>query len=119
MNSHSDKRDFDRFPIEFEMEVIGTDPKGKKFFEKTRLKDVSGGGVSFVPILVGNYFTGQPLELKIYLPGAGNLSACLEGSAKVIRIIKAVDFEINKGLDNRVAVMLNDPLQFEISKVNT
>ncbi|MFA6471533.1 MAG: PilZ domain-containing protein [Candidatus Latescibacterota bacterium] len=112
MNSHSDKRDFDRFPIESEIEVIGTDNEGRKFLEKTMLKDISGGGGSFIPNQVGNYFTGQPLELKIHLPGEGDLSACMEGNARVIRIIKTGDFE----KDERVVVILDNPLHLKYTK---
>ena len=48
MNIDSNKRDFDRFPLEFEMEVIAEDVERKKFREKTVLKDISGGGARFM-----------------------------------------------------------------------
>ena len=116
MNCSSEKRNYDRFPIELEVEVIGTDSEGRKFLEKTLLKDVSGGGTSFVPHLIGNYFTGQELGLKILLPGTFNLSACLEGNARVVRIIKGSEYEIDKGADTKVAVILDDPLQLKFSE---
>ena len=117
MNTYSDKRDFDRFPIELDMELMGTDREGKKFFETALLKDVSGQGISFVTNLVDNYFTGQQLELKINLPGAWNLSACFEGTAQVVRIIKPSEFErIHKGQRAKVAVTLDNALQLNFLK---
>jgi response regulator RpfG family c-di-GMP phosphodiesterase len=113
MNDHSEKRDFDRFSIELEIEVSGKDSAGKIFREKTVLKDASGGGVSFLSRSVEYYSAGQLLELTIFLPGAPNLFALFVGAAKVVRIIQPTDPDL-KLADQipRIAVKLDNPMQF-------
>ena len=120
MNIDSNKRDFDRFPIEFEMEVIAEDVGGKKFREKTVLKDISGGGARFMSKLVDNYFPGQPLELTIDLPGTDSMTAHMKGNATVVRIIKSDDSDTNhKNQGVSVAVMLDTPLQFGTAEMKS
>lgn len=120
MNGDSNYREFDRFYIEFEMEVVGENIVGKKFREKTVLKDISGGGALFVSKLVENYFLGQPLELTINLPGTGNATAFMEGNAKVVRIIQQSGSDMKqKNQEISVAVTLDKSLQLGTSFVNS
>ena len=65
----SEKRKFDRFPIDFMLAVSGEDREGKKFEDKTDLNDVSGEGAKFFTDKYDRYFLGQALEIKIVLPG--------------------------------------------------
>ena len=66
MNNKSDRRDFDRFPIEFEIEVAAQDSEGKKYSENTILRNISGGGARFITQQASKYFTGQPLEVTVF-----------------------------------------------------
>ena len=86
MNSISDKRDFDRFPMEFVLEVSAKDSEGKEFDEKTVLEDISGEGAKFITQQAGKYFPGQSLEVTIYLPGPNDVKADMRGTATVVRI---------------------------------
>ena len=107
-------------PIEFEMEVIAEDVEGKKFREKTVLKDISGGGARFMSKQVDNYFPGQPLELTIDLPRTDSMTAHMKGNATVVRIIKSNDSDTNhKNQGVSVAVMLNTLLQFGTSDMKS
>jgi hypothetical protein len=119
MNSNSNKRDFERFSAEFFIEVTGQDNEGKKFTDKAQLKDVSGGGALFVSNHVKNYFKGQQLKLTITLPGAGNISANMEGNATVIRTIQLRNADVKKNNQEvSVAVTLDIPLEFDTSVTN-
>ena len=69
MNNKSERRDFDRFPIEFEIEVAAQDSEGKKYSENTILKNISGGGARFITQQASKYFTGQLLEMTVLLTG--------------------------------------------------
>jgi hypothetical protein len=65
MNTKSDRRDFDRFPADFEIEVAAEDSEGKKYKEKTVLRNISGGGAKFITQQDGKYFPGQILEMTV------------------------------------------------------
>ncbi len=69
MNNKCDRRDFDRFPADFEIEVAAQDSEGRKYKEKTVLRNISGGGAKFITQQDGKYFPGQLLEMTIMLTG--------------------------------------------------
>jgi len=47
MNNKPGKREFERFPIDFVLEVHSKDAAGKEFVDKSILADISGGGAKF------------------------------------------------------------------------
>lgn len=114
MNNKSDKRAFNRFPMEFVLEVSAKDSEGNKYKEKTVLKDISGDGAKFITQQAGKYFPGQSLEMTIYLPGPNDVKADMRGKATVVR----VDPSSNSGLGEKsqemsIAVTFDTPLHFE------
>ena len=109
MNKEHDRRDFDRFPIEFPIEVSGKDSDGRTHREKTTLDDISGEGAKFITHHPDRYFPNQPLDLTIYLPGTKAVKARMKGRAKVVRIGDTGD--IPKGGGIRIAVKLHTSLQ--------
>jgi hypothetical protein len=120
MNNNTDKRAFDRFPMEFVLEVSAKDSEGKEFDEKTVLNDISGEGAKFITQQAGKYFPGQSLEMTIYLPGPNDVKADMRGKATVVRI----DPSSNSGMEDKskevcIAVKLDAPLHFERVNVKT
>ena len=120
MNNKPDRRNFNRFTIEFVMEVATEDIEGKKFNEKTMLKDISGEGAKFITQQARKYFPGQSLEMTIYLPGTNDVKADMRGKATVVRI----DSPSNSGLGEKsqemsIAVTFDTPLHFERVDVKT
>ncbi len=114
MNSKSDRRSFDRFMLEFVLEVSAADNEGKRFNENTVLQNISGGGAKFITKQTDKYFLGQLLEMTIYLPGTGDVKAYMNGKATVVRIDPSSNSGIGK--KNReigLAVKLEAPLYFE------
>jgi hypothetical protein len=114
MNNKSDTREFDRFPMEFVLEVASEDREGKRFNERTILKDISGEGARFITQQADKYFPGQSLEMTIYLPGTNEVKADMRGKATVIRI----DPSSNSGSGEKIremciAVTFDTPLHFE------
>jgi hypothetical protein len=83
MNNKPDRRNFNRFPIEFVMEVAAKDREGNMYGEKAILKNVSGGGAKFISQQAEGYLPGQPLEMTVYLPGTNKMKACMRGAATV------------------------------------
>ena len=113
MNINSNKRNFDRFPLEFEMEVVAKDIEGKGFKEKTVLIDISGGGAKFTSRLADNYYLGQPLKLTINFLESDVKTSRVEGNATVVRINKLNDSVVNnKDQVVSIAITLDTALQF-------
>ncbi|NVM25578.1 MAG: PilZ domain-containing protein [Desulfobacterales bacterium] len=120
MNNKSDRRDFDRFPIEFEIEVAAQDSEGRKYSEKTVLSNISGGGAQFITQQAGKYFTGQQLEMTVFLTGTDIVKARMKGKATVVRI----DPSSNSGIGEKtrgagIAVKFDASLYFERADVKT
>ncbi|MBW2006332.1 MAG: PilZ domain-containing protein [Deltaproteobacteria bacterium] len=84
MNNQSERRNFDRFPITFRMEVSTEDIEVKRYKENTVLKDISGESAKFITQQVGKYLPGQSLDLTIHLPGSDEVKACMIGKATVV-----------------------------------
>jgi len=114
MNNKPDRRNFNRFPMEFVLEVSAKDSEGKEFNEKTVLEDISGEGARFITQQAGKYFPGQSLELTIHLPGSDEVKACMIGKATVVRVDSPTDSKIEqKSQAMSIAVKLDTPLRFE------
>jgi len=114
MDTLPERRDFNRFPIDFEIEVVSQDREGVWCMEKTTLEDVSGEGTRFLTNQADNYYLGQSLEVMIFLPGTDEVKAWMKGSATVVRIGPCSDpvaKENNQPVC--VAVKLDAPLHFE------
>lgn len=114
MTYNIDRRESERFSMEFVVEVASKDVEKKIFNEKAVLKDVSGGGAKFITRNVRRYFLGQLLDLKIYLPGTDDVKGYMRGDATVVRI----DPFDSSGIDEKnqgagIAVEFNAWLNFE------
>jgi len=114
MNNISEKRAFNRFPIEFVLEVSSEDSEGREFNERTVLKDISGDGAKFITQQARKYFPGQSLEMTIYLPGPNDVKADMRGKATVVRIDPSSNSGISeKSQEMSIAVTFDAPLHFE------
>jgi len=114
MDVRFERRSFDRSSIEVLVEVSAEDIEGKKYRDQTSLKDISAGGAKFLTQHVGKYFTGQSLEMTIYLPGTDDVNACLRAKVTVVRVDPPVDSETGeKRRETGIAVKIDTPLYFE------
>jgi len=114
MNNKSERREFERLPIEFVLEVYSEDVEGKKFEEKAVLGDVSGGGAKFLTKKSDMYFPGQLLEITVFLPGTDEMEAHMKAKATVVRIDPSNDSEKNnKSREHCIAVKFIAHLNFE------
>jgi len=114
MNNKSEKRKFNRFSIDFMLEVAAEDLEGKNFNEKAVLKDISGEGARFITQQAGKYFPGQHLAVAIFLPGTDELNARMRGSATVQRITPSSGSEIDRRYNEMdIAVRMDTQLYFE------
>lgn len=113
MTDNADRRGFERFLMEFVVEVASKDIKEKIFNEKVVLKDISGGGAKFITRNARRYFLGQLLDLKIYLPGTDDVKGYMKGEATVVRIDPFDSSGIDeKNQDAGIAIEFNSWLNF-------
>jgi hypothetical protein len=112
VNQQTDRRDFDRFPIEFTVKVATEDSDGKEYEEQTVLMDISGAGARFITREAEKYFPGQLLEMTICLPGTKGIKAHMRARATVVRV------DASSGTSD-VAVKLDESLRFERLDVKT
>jgi len=107
MKTQSEQRLFDRFSLGFELTVEAEDADGKKFKEKTKLDNISGGGARFITRQADRYTPGQLLTMTITLPGTDEVKARMKGDATVIRVDTA------ENTANFIAVEFSARLNFE------
>jgi len=114
----ADKREFERLPIDFVLEVYSEDVEGEKFEDKTVLEDVSGGGAKFLTQRPYMYFPGQLLEITVLLPGIDEMEAHMKAKAIVVRIDPLNDSEkANKSPEGCIAVKFETHLNFARTSV--
>ena len=114
MDCQQDRRAFDRFPIEFEIDVTIDNVEMAKHKEKALLINISGEGVKFVTRKTDKYFLGQELEISINLPGNHDVKARMRGTATVVRIDPPINSSIpEKNEEMGIAVKINNRLYFE------
>jgi hypothetical protein len=86
MNKSPDRREFERFPMDFMLEVSSRDVDGKKLEDTVVSKEFSGQGATFLTQKADIYFPGQILELTVLLPETDKMQFCMKTNATVIRI---------------------------------
>ncbi len=80
------QRDYERFPMEFDVLVSFVDKNGTIHYDKAQLHDISGSGALFYTQMPDQYVVGQTLELKIYLAGTEDVRGCIKAKSSVVRI---------------------------------
>ena len=114
MEKKSDRREYNRFHLEFVMEINAKDPNGNEFTEKTTSKDVSGGGTNFITHMPERYYPGQILQMTFYLPGTKKVNARMKANGQTVRIDPIViSGNGRKKKEASVAVRFNSLLNFE------
>ena len=114
MHSKSDRRKFDRLPIDFVLEVYSENVEGKKVEDNAVLKDVSGEGAKFLTQKPDMYFPGQLLNVTNLLPGTDEMEAQMKAKAIVVRIDPSNDSEEDsKNRASDIAIRFATLLNFE------
>jgi hypothetical protein len=108
-----DRRQFKRFLLEFEIEVIAKNLKTEAFRDRTLLKNISGEGANFITHQSGSYYIGQPLELIIYLPATKEVKGCVKAKATVVRMESASPSAKVPASRMNIALKLETPFSFE------
>ncbi len=118
MSNPSDKREFNRFPIDFVLEISTKDIEGREFIDNAVLKDISGGGAKFLTQKPEKYFLGQSLDIYINMPGTGDVSAKMKTSATIVRIDQVDQSKSEpKNTEVTVSIKYNAHLNFERNEI--
>ena len=108
------QRDFDRYPIEFEVSISFVDNNEEKIKDRAALSDISGSGAMIITRNPEKYYPGQILKLTIFLAGTEEVSACMHGDATVVRIHELnFDDENNNIQKKGIAVKFNESFDFK------
>ncbi len=83
-----ERRQFQRHPLRFQLEIRASSQNGKPFVEKAQLINISGGGALFHSLLIDQYFQGQVVEANIILPGTPAMKGQMNTRATVVRLIR-------------------------------
>jgi hypothetical protein len=100
---HEKEREFERYSVSLKAEVN----LAGGYSETTVLRDVSGGGASFITTCPEHYSIGDRVDITIQLPGGGSLHAKVKGAGKVASMS-----ELGEG-ETTVGLRLDDLLDFD------
>ncbi len=107
------KRNFERYPLEFKVDISVTSGKTKQAVERAVLKNISGDGACFLSNRPEFYSIGQRLELDIHMPGTDRMNARMEGQATVAWIGDIQALEAGKPGRAPVGIFMDKPLSLE------
>lgn len=71
----SERREYERYDTDLELEVRGRLADGESFCDEAKLHNISGGGVGLLSHSPGYYSRGQSLNLTIRLPATDRLES--------------------------------------------
>jgi len=106
--NHDERRQFERFSVDFEISVYKTETSKSTLIETTTIDNISGGGVSFYTTQPYQYSVGQRLEISIHLPDCDSFDAYMKSFAKVVRIVS--EKQSTQGI---IGLQLEEELDFE------
>ena len=82
--SHDERRQFERYPVNLDADIMFRNDDGESFKETCHLRDISGGGLSFVTHQGERYQAGQHINVIIHLPGEEALQAKVKRAGTVM-----------------------------------
>lgn len=83
-HKHENQRDFERYPLDFMVNVAGLSQSGTAFSDSGKIQDISGGGLCFSTAHPDWYAVGQKLAVHVCLPGTDELDASMASDGCVI-----------------------------------
>jgi len=107
-DSHDERRQFERFPVDFEVLVYTHQDNHSEFIETANIENISGGGISFFTNNPDQYSIGQQLEVAIHLPDCETYEAFMKSIATVVRIGAA-----SQNGQAIIGLQFHDELDFE------
>ena len=107
----SENRIFERFAVEFEIEVSVLDGEDVIASETGILSNISGGGICFSSNRPELYSVGKRVIVTIRLPGTDAIEATMTGRGTIVWV-GAADSDARRA---KVGIMTDTPLSFDRS----
>ncbi len=104
------KREFERYPLEFESDIFTFSGTEKQLVERVVLRDISGGGACFISNRPGFYSIGQKISLEICLPGTSSADVRMRGQATVVWVDTT---EEGNPSQVKIGIAMDDLLSFQ------
>lgn len=108
MDDARERRSFERFPVELDVEIYEFDSAQKEYLETASLRDISGGGARFSSKHPGKYHVSQRLYISIVLPDTASRHPSMQGKATVVWVGDAED----RAGDRCIGICMDDLLVF-------
>ncbi len=84
--AHELQRDFERYALDFLVEVDGLSRSDEPFSDRGEMRNISGSGMCYLTDHPDWYAVGQKLNIQVCLPGTDNFDASMSSEARVIWI---------------------------------
>jgi len=117
-HKHETERDFERFPLDFLVEISGFSPAGKSFSDCGKMNNISGSGLCFSTAHAHWYTEGQKLHIQVCLPGTDALNATMASDASVAWICHS-DQQHNSELEGTlIGIIMHGCMAFETKNLH-
>jgi len=107
------KRESERHPLEFKVNIFTFSGTEKHLVERVGLKDISGSGACFTSNHPRLYAVGQKIFMDISMPGTCEADVHMEGKATVIWIKDVKTDEAGQSSQTSVGVSMDNLLSFQ------
>ena len=115
-NAHENQRDFERYPLDFLIEVDGVSGSDEPFSDRGEMRNISGSGICYFTDHPDWYAVGQQLNIHVRLPGTDNLAASMSSEARVIWIHFSDRPNANGDAKAMVGISVSGRMIFETKK---
>jgi len=116
--SRATQRDFERFPLDFPVEIIGKSRSGEPFSDGGKMSNVSGSGLCFSTAHAHWYAVGQKVTVHIFMPGTDELDASMASDARVIWIHFPEQQKCSSEEKALIGIAMDGCLDFAISRID-
>jgi len=107
-----EQRKFQRFPLNCQLVIQGTNRSGQPFCETTELINISGGGALFYAKQPDLYVVDQIVEANILLPGTPDLQGTMRTTARIMEVgNRLADTKKDARSQSQVAIYFLEPFQ--------
>jgi len=107
------KRDVERFPLDFLVEITGLSPAGESFSDCGKMNNVSGSGLCFSTAHAQWYAVGDKLHIQVFLPGTDTLNASMASDASVAWIRDPLQQKRGKLEEILIGITMHGCMAFE------
>lgn len=114
--AHERQRDFERYALDFLVEVDGLSRSDEPFSDRGKMRNISGSGMCYITDHPDWYVVGQKLNIHVCLPGTDNLDASMSSEARVIWVHFSDQQNANGDSKAMIGISVNGRMIFDTKK---